>query len=123
MTPTLSPELKQIAKLLDRPRPQVVVVVGTGIAINATDQPHASWLGLLKHGIRHLVQERFQPRWGIQLEASLDAAFKPFQLQAALQHAELVEQTLTNETPRRLSIVSPCIHVRPWQAPDDTAAA
>ena len=35
--------------------------------------------------------------------------------------AELVEQTLTDETPRRMSIVSPCIHMRPWQAPHDTA--
>ena len=77
-----------------------MVVVGTGIAINATGEPHASWLGLLKHGIRHLVQERFQPQWGIKLEASLDAAFSPFQLQNALQHAELVEQALStpNET-------------------------
>jgi hypothetical protein len=35
--------------------------------------------------------------------------------------AELVEQTLTDETPRRMSIVSPCTHTRPWQAPADTA--
>lgn len=94
MTPLLSPDLKQIAKLLDRSRPQVVVVVGTGVAINATDQPHASWLGLLKHGIRHLVQKQFQPQWGVELEASLDAAFSTFHLQSALQHAELVEQAL-----------------------------
>ena len=36
--------------------------------------------------------------------------------------AELVEQTLTDDTPRRMSIVSPCVHLRPWQAPGDTAA-
>lgn len=35
--------------------------------------------------------------------------------------AELVEQTLTDETPRRMSIVAPCIHTRPWRAPRDTA--
>jgi hypothetical protein len=92
--PALSPELNQLAKLLDKPRPQVLVVVGTGVAMNATDQPHASWLGLLKHGIRHLVQKQLQPQWGIELEASLDAAFSPFHLGTALQHAELVEQTL-----------------------------
>jgi hypothetical protein len=92
--PALSPELNQLAKLLDKPRPQVLVVVGTGVAMNATDQPHAPWLGLLKHGIRHLVQKQLQPQWGIELEASLDAAFSPFHLGTALQHAELVEQTL-----------------------------
>ncbi|HRI13044.1 MAG TPA: SIR2 family protein, partial [Verrucomicrobiota bacterium] len=95
MTPPLSPDLVQIAKLLDRSRPQVVVVVGTGVAINATGQPHASWLGLLKHGIRHLVAtDCFTKNHGEKLESSLNAAFSPFQLQAALQHAETVEQVL-----------------------------
>lgn len=92
--PPLSPELKQLAKLLDKPRPQVLVVVGTGVAMGATDQPHASWLGLLKRGIRHLAQKQFQPQWGIELEASLDAGFSPFHLETALRHAELVEEAL-----------------------------
>jgi hypothetical protein len=94
MTPDLSPDLLPIAKLLDRPRPQVLIVVGTGVAINATGCAHASWLGLLKHGIRHLVQKQFRPGWGVELEASLEAAFSPFNLQSALQHANLVEQAL-----------------------------
>jgi hypothetical protein len=94
MTPDLSPDLLPIAKLLDRSRPQVLVVVGTGVAINATGFAHASWLGLLKHGIRHLVQKQFRPGWGVELEASLEAAFSPFKLQSALQHANLVEQAL-----------------------------
>jgi hypothetical protein len=34
--------------------------------------------------------------------------------------AEMVEQTMTEFTPRRLSIVSPCTHTRRWQAPADT---
>jgi hypothetical protein len=92
--PAFSPDLIPIAKLLDRSRPQVVVVVGTGVAINATGCAHASWLGLLKHGIRHLVQTQFQPEWGNKLEASLDMAFSPFNLQSALQHANIVEQAL-----------------------------
>ena len=62
--------------------------------MGATDQPHASWLGLLKHGIRHLAQKQFQPQWGIELEASLDAGFSPFHLETALRHAELVEEAL-----------------------------
>jgi hypothetical protein len=35
--------------------------------------------------------------------------------------AEMVEQTMTQGTPRHLSIVSPCTHTRRWQAPADTA--
>ncbi len=42
MTPDLSPDLLPIAKLLDRSRPQVLIVVGTGVAINATGCAHAS---------------------------------------------------------------------------------
>src|SRR5579862_7138095 len=98
MLPPFSPDLMQIAKLLDGSRPQVVVVVGTGVAMNATGQPHASWLGLLKHGIRYLVQRQFQEQWGAELERSLGAAFSPFLLQSALQHAELVEQALNTPT-------------------------
>ena len=56
MTPSLSPELNRIAKLFDTSRPQVVIVVGAGVAINATDKRYASWFGLLKHGIKHLVE-------------------------------------------------------------------
>ena len=99
MLPTLSPQLREVAKLLDRTPPQLVVVVGTGVAKGATDQLHADWLGLLKHGIQHLVTEkRFTPEYGEELKATLAAAFSPFDLQTALQHAELVEQTLNTPT-------------------------
>ncbi len=95
ITLSLSPDLNQIAKLIDRSRPQVVVVVGTGVAINATGLSHASWLGLLKHGIRHLVAiNYFTKSHGDRLESSLNAAFSHFNLQTALQHAEAVEQVL-----------------------------
>ncbi len=95
MAPLL-PDLNEIAKILDGPSPQLVVVVGTGVARDATGQPHASWLGLLKHAIQHLVALRIQPEWGEHLKASLDAAFRsPFDLQAALKHAEFIEQALT----------------------------
>ncbi len=72
----------------------MVVVVGTGIAINATGEAHASWLGLLKHGIRHLISNHIiTPQWGHELEEGVDAAFSPFQLQKALEFAENIEQT------------------------------
>lgn len=87
-------ELRSLAELLAEAPPRVVVVVGAGVSINATGLEHASWLGLLKHAVGYLSRERFQPQWGTSLEASLDAAFKPFDLHTALQHAELVEQAL-----------------------------
>jgi hypothetical protein len=31
--------------------------------------------------------------------------------------AEMVEQAITNAVPRRLSLVLPCVHARPWQPP------
>jgi hypothetical protein len=95
MTPALTTNLNEIGKLLDAARPQVVVVVGAGVAINATGQPHASWLGLLKHGIRHLVAiGRLNESYGDSLESSLSASFSPFQLQEALKYADVVEKLL-----------------------------
>ena len=73
----------------------MLVVVGAGISAGATLAPHASWLGLLKHGVEHLVTtEVFTNKRGKELSASLDVAFSPFDLETALQHAELVEQNL-----------------------------
>jgi hypothetical protein len=55
----------------------------------------------LKHGIRHLVAEgRFTSKYGIELESSLNSAFSPFQLEAALNHAETVEQVLNTPDDR-----------------------
>ncbi|HZP98169.1 MAG TPA: SIR2 family protein, partial [Reyranella sp.] len=88
-------ELDQIAKLLDRAHPPVVVVVGAGVAVNATGKRHASWLGLLKHGVQHLVAtNRFTATYASELETSLNAAFSPFQLGSALNHADTVERVL-----------------------------
>ncbi|QDV90589.1 hypothetical protein RAS2_16690 [Phycisphaerae bacterium RAS2] len=95
MIPPLSTDLSLIKKLLDRTRPQVVVVVGAGVACSATNQPHASWRGLLSHGIRHLVQNHFQQKRGNELEVSLRNAFNPFDLRLVLEHAELVERNLS----------------------------
>src|ERR1051325_428106 len=94
MSYPLPPQLNALAKLLDLPRPPLLVVVGAGVSMGATGLPRASWLCLLRHGITYLVQRQFQQQWGTQLEASLEASFSPFNLKNALQHAELVEQAL-----------------------------
>ncbi len=95
----LHPKLTEIAKLLDSPHPRLVVVVGAGISLGATGLPHASWTGLLKHGINYLVQGQIQKQWGIRLEQSLEESFSPFNLKKTLQHAELVEQALNTPDP------------------------
>lgn len=95
MSALLLSDLLPLARLLERDEPRVLVLVGTGISLGATDAAHVSWLGLLEHGVQHLVEtQAFTEKRGLELRASLAAAFSPFDLPAALQHAELVEQTL-----------------------------
>ena len=84
-----------LAKLLEKDQPKVLLVVGTGISIGATGTSHASWLGLLEHGIDHLVKTSvFTKSHGDTLINSLRRAFCPFDLKIALQHAENVEINL-----------------------------
>ena len=98
-------ELAQVAKLLERDEPKVVILVGAGISAGATSSPHATWLGLLKHGVEYLVRtEVFTDKRGKELIASLEEAFSPFDLKRALQHAELVEQNLTTPEPRAFGL-------------------
>jgi hypothetical protein len=95
MSSTLPTELEPLAALLEKDEPKVLVIVGAGISIGATSVPYASWLGLLKHGVQHLVDtDVFTKRRGHELDASLNSAFSPFNLRSALQHADLVEQNL-----------------------------
>jgi hypothetical protein len=87
--------LDAVAQLMDRDEPKVLVVVGAGVSAGATSAPQASWPGLLKHGVQHLVDtEVFTAKRGERLKASLDSAFSPFDLAQALQHADVVEQNL-----------------------------
>ncbi|MEO6786999.1 MAG: hypothetical protein ABI318_12775 [Chthoniobacteraceae bacterium] len=95
MTLPLSPELKEIADKLNDPHPRVVIVVGTGVAINATGQHHAHWQGLLEHGVEHLMQTGQLTRTAADDRLKkLKAAFDPFQLQGALAAAEDIEHNL-----------------------------
>ncbi|MBV9124320.1 MAG: SIR2 family protein, partial [Planctomycetes bacterium] len=92
---SLPTALQPLAKLLEKDEPKVLVVVGAGISMGATSASHASLVGLLKHGLKHLVTTGvFTERWGNELSDSLNAAFSPFDLDKVLQHAELVEQNL-----------------------------
>ncbi|MGA9622940.1 MAG: SIR2 family protein, partial [Bryobacteraceae bacterium] len=89
------PELAPVAKLLESDQPKVLALVGAGISAGATSLPHASWLGLLKHGVNYLVNTEFSTaKRGAHLIASLETAFSPFDLAKALDHAEVVERDL-----------------------------
>jgi hypothetical protein len=82
-------------KLLEEEHPRVIIVVGAGVSEGATGAPHASWLGLLKHGVDHLVATKvFTPERREVLDSSLDAAFSQFNLEQALLHAGHIEQCL-----------------------------
>ncbi|MEI7748705.1 MAG: SIR2 family protein, partial [Chlorobiaceae bacterium] len=84
-----------LSKLLEKDQPKVLVVVGAGVSMGATGKAHASWLGLLEHGIGHLVDTGiFTPSHRDTLLNSLKSAFSPFDLALALQHAENVEVNL-----------------------------
>lgn len=94
MGATLPRELLPVAKLLEKGEP-LLVVVGAGVSIGATDAPQASWLGLLKHGVQHLIDTGvYQPTIQVELNGRLDAAFSPFNLEAALEQADGIQQTL-----------------------------
>jgi hypothetical protein len=93
--PPISPQLKEIAKLLEKSQPQLVVVVGAGVAMGATGQSHASWQGLLEHGVKYLVQTGQIPcEAGDKRLTKLKAAFENFTLDKALDAAEDIEHIL-----------------------------
>lgn len=94
MPPPVSP-LNQLKKLFDKFPPQVVIVVGTGIAINATKRKDADWKGLLKNGVEFLVKnELLPPKAAADRLDKIEAAFNPFRLGDALAAAEDVEHNL-----------------------------
>ena len=93
-------QLELLAKQLDKDQSKALVLVGTGVSAGATSATNASWLGLLKHGIRHLVAaEIFTDKHGTELSRSLDAAFTPFKLDVVLQLAEQIESVLNIPNP------------------------
>lgn len=97
-------QLNSLADELCKEEPRVLAVIGAGVSIGATAAPHASWLGLLKHAVQHLVDtQTITAKRGIELHASLDSAFSPFDLEKALNHAELVENELLVPDPVRFA--------------------
>jgi NAD-dependent SIR2 family protein deacetylase len=92
--------LGSLASLLERNQAKVLLVVGAGVSVGATDKKQASWFGLLNHGIEYLVSScMFTAEFGATLKEKLVAAFNPFNLQNALQVAGLIQQSLESVGP------------------------
>ena len=86
----------EIGKLLNPEKPQVVVLVGAGVSIGATNAPQASWRGLLEDGFRYLEKiKKFTPEYKNELIKDIDQAFNnPFDLNRVLELAENIENNL-----------------------------
>src|SRR3954449_3746040 len=98
------PELIPISRLLGKDQSSLVLVIGTGISLGATGASHASWLGLLEHGIRHLVETRtYTEEHGTYIRTRLEEAFSPFDLNATLLHADRIEQNLKFPDPAKFA--------------------
>jgi len=92
-TPT---ELHALYPEFDRERPNVLVVVGTGISFGATGEARASWSGLLEHGVETL---RTQATWNDEtananLTLIKNAFSSTFDLDEVLTRAESVTKAL-----------------------------
>jgi hypothetical protein len=93
-------ELDSLAALLEKDEPKVLIVVGAGISIGATAEPHASWLGLLRYGIEYLVKTNvFTISQGETLATALNKAFSPFDLEKALNFATTIEAVFKTPDP------------------------
>lgn len=68
--------------------------MGAGVSICATEKPHSSWLGLLKHGLRYLEKHQIKSEYARKIESKLDEAFSPFDLDKALKEARYIEENL-----------------------------
>lgn len=75
--------------------PKVVLVVGAGVSIASTGLPHASWSGLLRHGLHYrFARGDITIRRRDELLRLLEDAFSPFDLDRALSIAESIEREL-----------------------------
>ena len=88
--------LKPLARLFDEPKPNVLMVVGTGISIGATHDPRASWKGLLLDAVDRIESLGVTKREVIVANRTLieDAFTGEFKLSEILQRAESIVERL-----------------------------
>ncbi|MGA8156293.1 MAG: SIR2 family protein, partial [Rhodoplanes sp.] len=88
--------LRSLARLFDEPKPHVLMVVGTGISIGATDDPRASWKGLLLDAVSRIESLGIAKRELLAANRTLieDAFTGEFKLAEILQRAESIIEHL-----------------------------
>ena len=88
--------LKHLARLFDEPKPNVLMVVGTGISIGATGDPRASWKGLLLDAVGRIESLGIEkPEILVADRILIEKAFTgEFDLDEVLQRAELIIKRL-----------------------------
>ena len=100
LTPSVADPFRALKRAMDAEEPRVVVVVGAGVSIGATGAAHASWKGLLEHGLGFLRDrgDFGQQRCDVFL-GRLSAAFSPFDPELALELAENIQHSLQHPDP------------------------
>ncbi|MBX3502027.1 MAG: SIR2 family protein [Alphaproteobacteria bacterium] len=94
----LPSELQPLAKRLDDPRPNVLLVVGTGISLGATNSVIAGWKGLLLSGIQRCRELGASSQRNLDAQAELiEGAFDPstpFDLDEVLRRGDALTEIL-----------------------------
>jgi len=88
--------LKPLARLLDQPKPNILIVVGTGISVGATGDPRASWKGLLLNAVNRIENLGIEkPEVTTANRILIEEAFTgEFNLDEILQRAESIVRRL-----------------------------
>jgi hypothetical protein len=88
--------LKPLARLLDDPKPNVLMVIGTGISIGATGNPRSGWKGLLLDAVKRIESLGIEtPDILVADRILIDKAFTgEFDLDEILQRAESIIRRL-----------------------------
>lgn len=100
LTPSVADPFRALKRAMDTQEPRVVVVVGAGVSIGATGAAHASWKGLLEHGLGFLRDRGdFGPARCDAFLRRLSEAFSPFDPELALELAENIQHSLQHPDP------------------------
>jgi SIR2-like domain len=93
----LSPpeSMERLLRVIDRPEPRLVVLVGSGLSYAASNSPNSMWRGLLRDGIQHLERTGVRDPDRAKREcASVDDAFFEGNLDGILYWAEEITKAL-----------------------------
>ena len=105
LTSSVSDPFRALKRAMDAQEPRVVVVVGAGVSIGATGAAHASWKGLLEHGLGFLRDRGdFGPARCDVFMRRLSEAFSPFDPELALELAENIQHSMQHPDPDAFAV-------------------